>query len=72
MSIKSKPDTKHPFDNMAMIPKRALGLYCFHIVQLITHLAFLNSTVYLAVVLQASWHTEKGNKELKGTYILKH
>ena len=69
MSIKSKPNTKNPFDNMAMIPKRALGLCCFYIVQLMTHLAYLNSTVYLAVMLQPSWHTAEGNKESKGIYI---
>ena len=26
-------------------------------------------TAYLAVMLQASWHTEEGNKESKGSYI---
>ena len=34
-----------------------------------TNPAHLNSTVYLAVMLQASWHTAEGNKDSKGMYI---
>ena len=54
---------------MTMIPKGTLGLYCYHIAQIMTHPTHLNSTVYLAVMLQASWHTAEGNKESKGMYI---
>ena len=52
-----------------MIPKGTLGLCCFHIAQLMTHPSKLNSTVYLAVMLQVFWHTAEGNKESKGLYI---
>ena len=52
-----------------MIPKGTLGLCCFHIVQLMTNPAHLNSTVFLAIMLQSSWHTAEGNKESKGMYI---
>ena len=51
-----------------MIPKGNLALCCFYIVQLMTHSANLNSTVYFAVMLQASWHTAEGNKDSKGIY----
>ena len=54
---------------MAMIPKETLGLCCCHIAQLLTHLVHSNSTVYLAVMLQSSWHTGEDNKESKGMYI---
>ena len=30
---------------------------------------YLHNTIYLAVVLQASWHTAEGNWESKGSYI---
>ena len=30
---------------------------------------YLHNTVYLAVMLQASWHTAEGNQESKGLYI---
>ena len=30
---------------------------------------YLHTTVYLAVILQASWHTAEGNLESKGSYI---
>ena len=30
---------------------------------------YLYITVYLAVMLQACWHTEEGNWESKGSYI---
>ena len=30
---------------------------------------YLHTTVYLAVMLQASWHTAEGNWESKGSYI---
>ena len=52
-----------------MIPKEIFGLCCFHIAQLMTHPSQLNGTVYLAVMLQAFWHTAQGNKESKGLYI---
>ena len=52
-----------------MIPKGTLGLCCFHIAQLMTHLSYLNSTVCLVVMLQAFWHTEESNKESKDLYI---
>ena len=52
-----------------MIPKGTLGLCRFHIAQLMAHPAHLNSTVYLAVILQASWHITEGNKESKDMYI---
>ena len=51
-----------------MIPKRSFGLCCCHIAQLMTHPAHLNSIVYLAVMLQASWHTAEGNKESRYVY----
>ena len=34
---------------------------CVHIVQLMTHPAKLYTTIYLAVMLQTSWHTAGGN-----------
>ena len=30
---------------------------------------YLHIIVYLAVMLQASWHTAEGNQESKGSYI---
>ena len=53
---------KQPFDFIAMTPRGTLGLRCAHIAQLMTHPAgYLPNTVYLAVMLQASWHTGEGN-----------
>ena len=45
-----------------MTPRETLGLYCVHIAQLMTH---SHNTVYLAVMLQASWHAVESNYESK-------
>ena len=52
---------KQPFDIIAMTPRGTLGSCCVHIAQLMTHPAVLHITVYLAVMLKASWHTAEGN-----------
>ena len=70
LDIKNIKDTeKTPFNTMTMIPKGTLGLFCFHIAQLMTHLSYINSTVFLPVMLQAFWHPAESNKESKGLYI---
>ena len=70
LDIKNIKDTeKTPFDTMTMIPKGTLGLCCFYIAQLMTHLSNINSTIYLPVMLQAFWHTAEGNKDSKRSYI---
>ena len=66
-----------------MTSREPLGLCCVHIppfensplVMLRSHLPINDSfgcfhiTVYLAVMLQASWHTAQGNQESKSSYI---
>ena len=64
-----KDTEKTPFNTMTMILKGTLGLFCFHIAQLMTHLSYINSTVFLPVMLQAFWHPAESNKESKGLYI---
>ena len=60
LDIKNVKDTeKTPFDTMTMIPKGTLGLCCFYIAQLMTHLSNISSTVYLPVMLQAFWQCYK-------------
>ena len=53
-----------------MTPRGSLGFCCVHIAQLITHYRLMTHcpsndssqiTVYLTVMLQASWHTAEGN-----------
>ena len=65
-----------------MTPRETLGLCCVHIppcersplVMLRSHLPINDSfgcfriTVYLAVMLQASWHTAEGSQESKGSF----
>ena len=51
---------KQAFDIIAITPRGTLGLCYAHICRLMTHLA-VYTTVYLTVMLQASWHTVEGN-----------
>ena len=43
-----------------MTPGGTFELCCVYIAELMTHTA-LHTTFYLAVMLQASWHTAEGN-----------
>ena len=53
---------KLPFDIKVMTPRGILELCFVHIAQLMTHAdPNLHNTVYLAVMLHASWHTAEGN-----------
>ena len=54
--IKLEICQKQPFDIIAMTPRGTLGLSFVHIDQLMTHPA-----VYLAVMIQAFWHTAEGS-----------
>ena len=51
---------KQAFDIIAITPRGTLGLCYARISQLMTYLA-VYTTVYLTVMLQASWHTVEGN-----------
>ena len=51
---------KQPFDIIAMTPRGTLGLLCSHC-PINDSSGCLHITVYLAVMLQASWHTAEGN-----------
>ena len=44
-----------------MTPRETLGLCCVYIAPIIDSYGYLHTTVYLAVMLQASWHTAEGN-----------